>query len=121
MLTSDPTALLDQLVDRSIANFDVPLDVHKRAVARYEELGDWLADYWGAHPAGGVVYPQGSIRLGTMIRPVTPGAEDDIDLVCRRDLLKWSTTRKAMKADVGGGIAAYVATRPEGNPRQSEG
>jgi hypothetical protein len=121
MLTADRNVLLDQLVETAIADFDIPLDVQKRAITRYEHLGDWLADYWGAHPAGGVVYPQGSIRLGTMIRPITPGAEYDVDLVCRRDLAKWSTTQKALKADVGGGIAAYVATRPEGNPRQSEG
>src|SRR5207302_958649 len=73
------------------------------------------------HPAGGVVYPQGSIRLGTATRPITPGAEYDVDLVCRRDLTTWTTTQKALKADVGGGIAAYVATGPDGNPRQSEG
>src|SRR5712691_7049272 len=113
MLTSDPNLLLDELVGASIADFDVPLDVFERAVARYDALGDWLADYWSDHAAGGVVYPQGSIRLGTMVRPIAEGADYDVDLVCRRDIAKASTTQKALKADVGEGVAAFVASGPE--------
>lgn len=121
MITSDPTTQLDQLVETSIADFDVPLDVYGRAVDRYENLGNWLADHWDDHPAGGVVYPQGSIRLGTMVAPVTPGAEYDVDLVCRRDLKKESTTQKELKADVGAGVTAFVASGPDGAPTRSEG
>jgi hypothetical protein len=121
MLTSDPTLLLDELLATSIADFDVPFDVYERAVARYQTLGNWLAGHWGRDPADGLVYPQGSIRLGTMVAPVTGGAEYDVDLVCRRDILKESTTQKELKADVGGGVAAFVASGPEGAPEQSEG
>jgi hypothetical protein len=121
MLTSDPNLLLDELLDTSIAEFDVPGDVYERAVARYEALGNWLADHWGDDPEDGLVYPQGSIRLGTMVAPITEGAEYDVDLVCRRDIAKESTTQQELKADVGGGVAAFVASKPEGDPRQSEG
>src|SRR4051794_13220136 len=100
MLTSDPTLLLDQLVSRSIADFDIPLAVYERAVARYDALGNWLSSHWGNDPADGVIYPQGSMRLGTMVRPVTDGAEYDVDLVCRRDITKESTTQEELKADV---------------------
>jgi hypothetical protein len=121
MITSDPTVQLEQLVASSIAEFDVPLDVYERAVARYEALGEWLADHWSGHAAGGAVYPQGSIRLGTMVAPITPGAEYDVDLVCRRDLAKKSTTQQELKADVGTGVAAFVASGPDGAPTRSEG
>jgi hypothetical protein len=121
MLTSDPNLLLDELLETSIAEFDVPRDVYERAVARYQALGDWLADHWGDDPADGLVYPQGSIRLGTMVAPITEGAEHDVDLVCRRDIAKESTTQKELKADVGGGVAGFVASGPEGDPRPSEG
>jgi Cyclic GMP-AMP synthase DncV-like, nucleotidyltransferase domain len=121
MLTTDRSNLLDQLIETSIADFDVPFDVHARAVSRYEALGNWLAGHWDDHPAGGIVYPQGSIRLGTMVAPVTAGAEYDVDLVCRRELAKESTTQKELKADVGAGVAAFVASGPEGFPRQREG
>ncbi len=121
MLTSDPTLLLDELLATSIADFDVPFDVYQRAVARYEALGNWLAGHWGHDPADGLIYPQGSIRLGTMVAPVTDDAQYDVDLVCRRDIPKESTTQKELKADVGGGVALFVASGPEGDPRQHEG
>jgi hypothetical protein len=56
-----------------------------------------------------------------MVAPIAPAAEYDVDLVCRRDIAKESTTQKELKADVGGGVAAFVASGPEGDPRQSEG
>jgi hypothetical protein len=121
MITSDPNLLLDELLATSIADFDVPFDVYERAVTRYQALGNWLADHWGDDPEDGVVYPQGSIRLGTMVAPITDGAEYDVDLVCRRDIAEESTTQKELKADVGGGVAGFVASGPEGDPRQREG
>lgn len=121
MLTTDPNLLLDELLATSIADFDVPFDVYERAVARYQALGNWLSGHWGGDPADGLIYPQGSIRLGTMVAPVTDGAEYDVDLVCRRDVPKESMTQKELKADVGGGIAAFVSSQPEGAPEQSEG
>lgn len=121
MLTSDSTLLLDELLATSIADFDVPFDVYERAVARYEALGNWLAGHWGHDPADGLIYPQGSIRLGTMVAPVTGGAQYDVDLVCRRDIPKESTTQKELKADVGDGVALFVASGPEGDPHQREG
>ena len=121
MLTADPGLLLDELIGTSIAEFDVPREVYERAVDRYDDLGAWLANHWSGHAADGAVYPQGSIRLGTMVRPIAEGAEYDVDLVCRRDLNKGSTTQELLKADVGTAIAAYVATGPDGNPSRSEG
>lgn len=121
MLASDPRLLLDRFLTASIADFDVPYEVHERAVARYMALGTWLADYWDSHAAGGVVYPQGSISLGTMVAPIAPGADYDVDLVCRRDIAKESITQKELKDDVGQGVAAFVTSGPEGDPRQSEG
>jgi hypothetical protein len=56
-----------------------------------------------------------------MVAPITPGAEYDVDLVCRRDIVKESTTQKELKGDVGDGVAAFVASGPEGSPRHSEG
>jgi Cyclic GMP-AMP synthase DncV-like, nucleotidyltransferase domain len=121
MLTSDPNVLLDELLATSIADFDVPFPVYERAVARYQALGNWLADHWDDHPESGVVYPQGSIRLGTMVRPIAEGAEYDVDLVCRRDVAKASTTQAELKAEVGDGVAAYIAAGADGDPHREEG
>jgi hypothetical protein len=121
MLVSDRNQQLDDLLGTSIAEFDMPDAIYARAVARYQALAGWLAGYWPESHASGEVYPQGSVRLGTVTRPINPRDEYDIDLVCRRDLLVTSTTKAGLKADVGLGLLRYVATGPDGAPTCSEG
>ena len=121
MLTTDRNQQLDDLLGISIADFDIPDAVYQLAVARYEDLGAWLSEYWGASSDDGIVYPQGSFRLGTVVQPVRDGDEYDIDLVCRRDIDKSSTTQAALKADCGAGIGGYIASKPEGSPIRNEG
>lgn len=112
---------LDQLLGTSIADFDIPDAVYQRAVGRYGDVGAWLAEYWSASPSDGQVYPQGSFRLGTVVQPVNPDDDYDIDLVCRRDIAKEATTQAALKLDVGQGLDLYVASGPDGAPTASEG
>ena len=51
------------------------------AAERYNTIGHWLAD--GEHPllAGATIYPQGSMRIHTTVRPVRR-LEHDVDLIC---------------------------------------
>jgi hypothetical protein len=121
MLTSDRDVQIDELLGASIASFDIPEASYLRAVARYEDVGEWLSEYWAGSSTDGVVYPQGSFRLGTVVQPIGHRGEYDIDLVCRRDLAKESTTQAALKQDVGTGLGRYVASRPEGTPTRGEG
>jgi hypothetical protein len=121
MLTADRNKQLDQLLGTSIADFDIPDAIYQRAVDRYEDVGAWLSDYWVASPTDGMVYPQGSVRLGTMVQPVNSHDEYDVDLVCRRDIAKESTTQAALKLDVGTGLNSYVGSGPDGTPSRSEG
>lgn len=112
---------LDDLLGISIADFDIPDSVYRIAVARYEDLGAWLAEYWNASPQDGIIYPQGSLRLGTMVQPIKDGDDYDVDLVCRRDIAKASITQAALKSDCGTGITGYVRSGPDGSPSRSEG
>jgi hypothetical protein len=121
VLTSSPTQQLDTLLELSIADFDIPDDVRRVAEQRYHDVGDWLADYYDGNAADGVIYPQGSFLLGTVVQPISNSGEYDIDLVCRRDLLKTSLTQEELKRSVGGALRAYVATSPAGSPTQDEG
>jgi hypothetical protein len=100
MLTTDRGAQLDEILDASISDFDIPAAVYERAVARYGQVGDWLSEYWTGSAGGGDVYPQGSFRLGTVVQPIDPRDDYDIDLVCRRDMSKESTTQELLKTDV---------------------
>lgn len=114
MLLADRTEQLDELLGLSIAEFDIPDTLHTRVVARYEHVAAALADHW---PDGaGLIYPQGSIRLGTVTAPIDRKGEYDLDFVCRRDLLRVSITTRALKLDVGKGLTGYVILGPDGSP-----
>lgn len=121
MLTTNSQRLLDDLLGTSIAEFDIPEAVYQSAVARYEDVGGWLSEYWDESASSGAVYPQGSFRLGTVVKPINPRDAYDIDLVCRRDITKEATTQAALKTDVGNGLRLYVASGPDGNPTRHEG
>jgi len=118
---TDQNSQLDELLGVSIADFDIPNSIYLLAVSRYQDLGNWLSSYWGTSPTDGLIYPQGSLRLGTVVQPVNVRDDYDLDLVCRRDLAKSSTTQAALKADCGTGITGYVRTNPDGLPTRKEG
>lgn len=95
--------LNDVLVN--LANeLDIPPSKYKQAVDRYTAVGGWLkdGDYDGFYEEPDI-YPQGSFRLGTVIRPLRDGKESDydIDLVCQLPLAKILTTPRALKNAVG--------------------
>jgi hypothetical protein len=120
MFMDNRGSTLDELLGLSIAAFDIPEAVYRRAVARYTDLADWMAENDGGY-ASGVIYTQGSIRLGTMVTPIDPQRDYDIDLVYRRDLQKGSITQAELKAEAGLLLDRYLATGPEGAPRKSAG
>jgi hypothetical protein len=121
LTTTDGNRQLDELLGVSIADFDIPNSVYRLAVARYEDLGAWFSEYWDESPQDGLIYPQGSFRLGTVVQPIKEGDDYDVDLVCRRDIAKGATTQAALKADCGTGITGYVGSNPAGSPSRSEG
>lgn len=108
---------IDDLLGSSIASLDIPEAVRHLAVARYQAVAKSLEHRWQS----GVIYPQGSFRLGTAVRPIHEKGEYDIDLVCRREIAKNSTTQLALKAEVGAALTAFVASGPEGVPTLGEG
>jgi len=119
MLLADRTEQLDELLGLSIAEFDIPDALYARVIARYEHVAAALAEHW---PEGaGLIYPQGSIRLGTVTAPIDREGEYDLDFVCRRDLLRVSITTRALKLDVGKGLNSYVLLGPDGSPILGEG
>jgi hypothetical protein len=112
---------LDKLLRTSIESLDISDEEYRLAVSRYEAVGRFLAEYWSDSPAGCEVYPQGSMRLGTVTRNIHRNDEIDIDLVARRDLLKDSITQAELKRDVGQGLEVFEKSAPEGHPSREEG
>lgn len=82
-MTANP--YLSRAVEELAEALDIPPGKYKEAVERYTAVGNWLdaadSPLKKYRPR---VHPQGSFRLGTVIRPVANGreADYDIDLVC---------------------------------------
>ncbi|MEX2393965.1 MAG: nucleotidyltransferase, partial [Actinomycetota bacterium] len=121
MLTLSHSDQLDEILGLTIAELDIPDDLNELAVSRYSHLGYWFEERWSSSPTSGLIHPQGSFLLGTVVQPVKAGAHYDIDLVCVRDYDKDAIRKAFLKDEVGGEMRAYIQTRPAGTPRLSEG
>ena len=88
---------------------DIPEDLYQEAKRRYELLGKWLKDnHISRYHSDAEIYPQGSIQLGTPVRPVKKDDDFDVDLVYRRDIQKESTTQEQLKDEVGNQLQEYT-------------
>jgi hypothetical protein len=88
---------------RAIADdLDIPGHMYEDAVVKYTDVGEWLAqedsELVQFDPD---IFPQGSFRLGTMVRPINDSDEYDIDLVCHLKIKKENTTQQELKDRVG--------------------
>lgn len=89
---------------------DITRAEQRAAIAQYTDLGNWLVDHVpGSSDVN--VYPQGSFRLGTVVRPSDEGADFDLDLVLWRDLSKASITQAELKAHAGDLVTQYCDER----------
>lgn len=91
----DKNYLLSQIAEQ----LDIPPSMHKLASDRYGGVAKYLIGK--GVPAD--IYPQGSFRLGTVIRPYKGGEDSDydIDLVCQVAYEKGSADPKELKLSIG--------------------
>lgn len=86
---------------------DLPGHLYEDAVLKYTDVGEWLGcESSELAKFSPDIFPQGSFRLGTMIKPLTDRDEYDIDLVCHLKIDKRNTTQKELKERVGKRLAA---------------
>ncbi len=98
------------MVEKTVDLLDIPRSYYDRAVQRYESIGAWLQRPESTlavfNPA---VYSQGSFRLGTVIRPLLPGDEYDLDIICGvQARSKADVTQKELKDLVGDELRLYA-------------
>lgn len=96
-----------RFLEQVAEDIDIPPGKYQQAVERYRGVGRWLEQ--GEYPGCSAepdMYPQGSFRLGTVVRPVRNGIEAsyDIDLVCELPISKDRTTPGSLKTMVGNRI-----------------
>lgn len=101
----------DRVIEELINGLDIPDSLYDNARSRYESVGSWLhrkeSSVAAFTPA---VTPQGSFRLGTVVRPLLECEEYDLDLVCQlQKLCKRDLSQKRLKELVGQEIQGYAA------------
>ena len=101
-------------LERVAEDIDIPPGKYREAVDRYEAVGRWLEQ--GVYPQSAgtpEIYPQGSFRLGTVVRPIRGGVEADydIDLVCELFIAKGQTNASTVKRLVGDRLRSHERYR----------
>lgn len=93
---------ISTLLESIAEELDIPPALHEEAVLHYSDVGDWLgAPGSPLEKYAPEIYPQGSFRLGTVVRPIRKNGEFDLDLVCRLSRTKDQTTQAELKRLVG--------------------
>lgn len=102
----------EQVLIDIVEKLDIPRSYYEKAKDRAQSLEDWLL-----RPASTVkdlnpqVYPQGSFRYGTVIRPIHEDGYYDLDLVVTFDLSKSTTTQKEVKRLLGVEVKSYALAK----------
>jgi hypothetical protein len=99
----------ERLLESIVEELDIPESYYRKALDRACSLEDWLlrdkSTVLGLKPE---VYPQGSFRYGTVIRPIHEDSYYDLDLVCTFDLSINKVTQEEVKSLLGEEIKAYA-------------
>lgn len=99
---------ISRLLQHGAEWLDITPELYQEAVSKYQEICTWLHN----PPSPLAVfkpdlYPQGSFRLGTAIRPVLHEDEYDIDLVCLLLIDRDSVSKAQLKQLVGDRLKAH--------------
>ena len=116
MLSIDQQNRLLQLFMSSI---ELPDYAYEKAKGRYEDIGAFLGrDESGCNGFSPKIFPQGSFRLGTAIRPLDEREEYDLDLACelKEGLSTQVVSQRDVKHLVGNEIKLYRNARQIGHP-----
>lgn len=99
---------LDDIFQHVAEAMDISPTDYKRAIDSYSAVGNWLHDGYqqNCYEPSAIepdIYLQGSMRLGTVVRPIWEGKEVDfdVDLVCELQAKKQITSPGKIKKQVG--------------------
>jgi len=100
----DPTntryVQLTGIIERICQELELTDSQHSKAQSHYESVGKWLAGSDNIIFNDSIIYTQGSISLGTTVKPIAYN-EFDVDLVCHIPGLTASTPPSYLKETVG--------------------
>lgn len=102
--------LLKQLTQ----SLELPDTAYEKAINRYEDLGDWFdRDNSALKLNLPHIFPQGSFRLGTAIKPINEADSYDLDLACniRAGFAMSTHSQKQLKEAIGNELEGYRVAR----------
>lgn len=102
------------LLENMTSLLELPESAYQKARDRYEDLGGWFGrDASLCKNNDPHIFPQGSFRLGTVIRPLDENEAYDLDLACelREGITKENHTQESLKVLVGREIESYRVAR----------
>lgn len=102
------------LLNNMTSLLELPESAYQKAKDRYEDIGEWLGrDESLCKDNDPHIFPQGSFRLGTAIRPLVEDEAYDLDLACklREGISKGTHAQEELKKIVGKEIELYRVAR----------
>lgn len=99
-IVSSKRKMIVGLLDQVCQQVEISEAQFQTAKGRYEAVGAWLSESNSPHLKKVEIYPQGSIALGTAIKPILAN-EFDVDLVCHLPNIGNTSTAQAVKALIG--------------------
>lgn len=87
---------IDMVLRQIAKELDITDEKYENAVASYNAVGTYLSNNIDVQVD---IFPQGSFRLGTVIKPLSDEDDYDIDLVCKVN--KYFSNPKDLKNEVG--------------------
>ena len=103
-----------KFLENMVELLELPDDAYERAKNRYEDLGEWFGrDSSSCREKDSHIFPQGSFRLGTAIRPLDRAESYDLDLACslRAGVSSESHSQKDLREAVGHELELYRQAR----------
>ena len=97
-----------KFLDTLVELLDITPAQFQKAKDHYNAVGNWLSkEDSPLNRYSPEIYPQGSFRLGTVIKPISGEDEFDVDLVCKLQVSKSQITQERLKKLVGDRLKAH--------------
>lgn len=107
-LTNEQKEQFSEIIEELGKSLDITETEFNAAVASYKMVGDWLCkDDSLLKPYNPEIKPQGSLIIGTAVRPIDPKLDMDLDIVCELEDKAPEWVQKNLKEIVGDQIKKH--------------
>lgn len=98
------------LINKIIESIEIPDSAYETATNRYKDFGEWIGrDASSCYKCNPHIIPQGSFRLGTVVKPLNDEESYDLDLSCKleNNISKDTHTQEQLKILIGNEVESY--------------